>query len=150
MFSGEYDKALASLILANSAKELDMEVSMFFSFWGLLLLRDPERSPIDDKTNLEKLIGVMTPKGPEELPLSKMDFSGIGKKMLETMMKDATTPTVTHLLEDARKKGVKFYGCKLSMDVMGFKKEQLIPELEVIEVTDYLRDALTSDIQLFI
>ena len=80
MFSGEYDKALASLILANSAKELDMEVSMFFSFWGLLLLRDPERSPIDDKTNIEKLMGVMTPKGPEELPLSKMNFSVIGKK----------------------------------------------------------------------
>lgn len=150
MFSGEYDKALAGLILANSAKELDMEVSMFFAFWGLLLLRDPDKVQSVDKTNLEKLMGAMTAKGPEELPLSKMNFSGVGKKMLEAMMKDADAPSLTSFLEGARKKGVKFYGCKLSMDVMGFTKEELIPELQVITATDYLRDALTSDIQLFI
>jgi peroxiredoxin family protein len=150
IFSGEYDKALAGLILANSAKELNMEVSMFFAFWGLLLLRDPDRSQSEDKTNLEKLMGAMTPKGPEELPLSKMNFSGVGKKMLEAMMKDADAPDLNSFLEGARKKGVKFYGCKLSMDVMGFTKEELIPELEVITATDYLKDALSSDIQLFI
>jgi peroxiredoxin family protein len=150
MFSGEYDKALAGLILANSAKELDMEVSMFFAFWGLLLLRDPDKVQNEDKTNLEKLMGAMTAKGPEELPLSKMNFSGVGKKMLEAMMKDADAPSLTSFLEGARKKGVKFYGCKLSMDVMGFTKEELIPELQVITATDYLKDALTSDIQLFI
>lgn len=150
MFSGEYDKALAGFILANSAKELDMEVSIFFAFWGLLLLRDPDKSQSEDKTNLEKLMGAMTPKGPKELPLSKMNFSGMGKKMLEAMMKDADAPSLTSFLEGARKKGVKFYGCKLSMDVMGFKKEELITEVEVITATDYLKDALTSDIQLFI
>ena len=150
MFSGEYDKALAGLILANSAKELDMEVSMFFAFWGLLLLRDPDKVQSEDKTNLEKLMGAMTAKGPEELPLSKMNFSGVGKKMLEAMMKDADAPSLSSFLEGARKKGVKFYGCKLSMDVMGFTKEELIPELEVIGATDYLKDALASDIQLFI
>ena len=150
MFSGEYDKALAGLILANSAKELDMEVDMFFAFWGLLLLRDPDKCTNSDKSNLEKLMGAMTPKGPEELPLSKMNFSGIGKKMLEAMMKEDGTPTLTSFLQGARKKGVRFYGCKLSMEVMGFKKEELIPELEVIQATDYLKGALESDIQLFI
>lgn len=150
MFSGEYDKALAGLILANSAKELNMEVSMFFAFWGLLLLRDPNKSTAEDKTSLEKLMGAMTPKGPEELPLSTMNFSGIGKKMLESMMEDDGAPTLTRFLEGARKKGVKFYGCKLSMEVMGFKKEELVPELEIVEAKDYLKDALSSDIQLFI
>ena len=150
IFSGEYDKALAGLILANSAKELGMEVSMFFAFWGLLLLRDPNINITEGKSSLEKLMGAMTPKGPEELPLSNMNFSGFGKKMLEAMMKEDGTPTLSKFLEGAVKKGVKFYGCKLSMEVMGFKKEELIPQLEVIEAKDYLTDALESDIQLFI
>ncbi|MCB2295573.1 DsrE/DsrF/DrsH-like family protein [Clostridium algoriphilum] len=150
MFSGEYDKALAGLILANSAKELGMEVSMFFAFWGLFLLRDPDKSSGEGKSSLEKLMNAMTPKGPDELPLSNMNFSGFGKKMLEAMMKEDGTPTLPKFLEGAVKKGVKFYGCKLSMDVMGFKKEELIPELEIIEAKDYLKDALGSDIQLFI
>jgi len=150
MFSCEYDKALAGLILANSAKELGMEVSMFFAFWGLLLLRDPDKSTNEGKSSLEKLMGIMTPKGPDELPLSNMNFSGFGKKMLEAMMKEDGTPSLSKFLDGAVKKGVKFYGCKLSMEVMGFKKEELISELEVIEAKDYLKDALESDIQLFI
>ena len=150
MFSCEYDKALAGLILANSAKELGMEVSIFFAFWGLLLIRDPNINTSEGKSSLEKLMAVMAPKGPDELPLSNMNFSGFGKKMLEAMMKEDGTPTLSKFLEGAVKKGVKFYGCKLSMEVMGFKKEELIKELEVIEAKDYLKDALESDIQLFI
>ncbi|MBC8062189.1 MAG: DsrE/DsrF/DrsH-like family protein [Clostridiaceae bacterium] len=150
IFSGEYDKALAGLILANSAKELGMEVSMFFAFWGLLLLRDPNININEGKSSLEKLMGAMTPKGPEELPLSNMNFSGLGKKMLEAMMKEDGAPNLSKFLEGAVKKGVKFYGCKLSIDVMGFKKEEMLPELVIIEAKDYLKDALSSDIQLFI
>jgi peroxiredoxin family protein len=150
VFSGEYDKALAALILANSAKELEMEVSMFFAFWGLLLVRNPEVSLPEDKSFYEKMFGMMTPKGPEDLPLSNMNFSGFGKEMLKKMMKDEDTPDLTAFLNGARKKGVKLYGCKLSVEVMGFKQEELLPELEVIEAKDYLKDALSSDIQLFI
>jgi peroxiredoxin family protein len=150
VFSGEYDKALAALILANSAKEIGVDVSMFFAFWGLLLVRDPKASIADDKSLYEKMFGLMTPKGPEDLPLSTMNFSGLGKEMLKAMMKDEDTPNLTAFLKGARKKGVKFYGCKLSVEVMGFKKEELLPELEIIEAKDYLKDALSSDIQLFI
>jgi peroxiredoxin family protein len=96
------------------------------------------------------MFGMMTPKGPEELPLSKMNFSGLGKEMLKAMMKDEDTPSLTAFLKGARKKGVKFYGCKLSVDVMGFKQEEFIPELEIIEAKEYLQDALNSDMQLFI
>jgi peroxiredoxin family protein len=150
MFSGEYDKALAALIIANSAKECDIEVSMFFAFWGLLLVRNPEASTLDDKSLYEKMFGMMTPKGPEDLPLSKMNFSGFGKEMLKAMMKEEDTPDLTAFLNGARKKGVKFYACKLSVDVMGFKKEELLPELEIIDAKEYLKDALSSDMQLFI
>jgi peroxiredoxin family protein len=150
MFSGDYDKALAALILANSARELNLEVNMFFAFWGLLLLREPEKYILDNKSTYEKMFTLMTPKGPEELPLSKMNFSGIGKEMLKSMMDENETPHLLSFLNGARKKGVNFYGCKLSVEIMGFTKEELIPELEIIDAKAYLQDALESDIQLFI
>ena len=150
MFSGEYDKALAALILANSAREMEMEVTMFFSFWGLCLLRDPERMTLEDKTTYEKMFGMVAPQGPENLPLSQLNMVGVGKQMLLQMMEDADAPTLPDFLNGARKKGVSFYGCKLSLEVMGLKEEELIPELEIKTATEYLSDALESDIQLFI
>lgn len=150
MFSGDYDKALAALILANTAREMELDVTMFFSFWGLMLVRDPEKMSLQDKTIFEKMFEMVTPKGPEELPLSKMNMAGIGERMLKKMMDDDDVPTLTAFLNGARKKGVKFYGCKLSIDVMGLKPEELLPEVDVIEASEYLKDALESDIQLFI
>lgn len=150
MFSGDFDKALAALVLANSARELEVEVTMFFAFWGLFLVRDPEKVTSDDKTAYEKMFGMMTPKGPEELPLSRMNMAGLGKQMLLDMMEDDKTPSLTDFLNGARKKGVKFYGCKLSVDVMGFKEDELIPEVKIITAKEYLGDALASDMQLFI
>ena len=150
LFSGEYDKALAALIMANSARELGAEVTMFFAFWGLMLLRDPEKLSSEDKTLYEKMFSMMTPKGPEELPLSKMNFAGLGKEMLLKMMDSDEAPHLIDFLNGARKKGVKFYGCKMSVEVMGFKEEELIPELEIVDAKEYLKDALNSDMQLFI
>lgn len=150
MFSGEYDKAMAALILANTAKQLQVDVTMFFSFWGLFLVRDPERLSTEEKSIYEKMFAAITPKGPEALPLSRMNMAGIGKKMLLEMMDDDSAPHLIDFLKGARKKGVKFYGCKLSMEIMGLKQEEMIPELEIIEAKDYLKDALESDMQLFI
>ena len=150
MFSGEYDKALAALLLANTARGMQVDVTLFFAFWGLFLVRDPEKIPNEDKSIYEKMFGAMTPKGPEALPLSKMNMAGIGKKMLLEMMDDDKTPHVIDFLKAAIKKDVKFYGCKLSMEVMGLKEEEMIPELQIIEAKDYLQDALESDMQLFI
>lgn len=150
MFSGEYDKALAALILANTAREMEVDVTMFFAFWGLMLMRDPDKMTLEDKTAYEKMFSMMTPKGPEELPLSKMNFSGIGKSMLLEMMEDDNAPPLEAFLKGAQKKGIKFYGCKLSMEIMGFKQEEMIPELEIVTAKTYLEDALNSDMQLFI
>lgn len=150
MFSGEYDKALAALILANTARQMDVDVTMFFAFWGLSLLKNDTNNNEEDKSFYEKLFSAMTPKGAEDLPLSKMNFSGIGKAMMLEMMKDSDTPKLIDFLEGARKKGVKFYGCKLSMEVMGINKDELIPELEVVEARRYLEDALGANMQLFI
>lgn len=104
MFSGEYDKAMAGLILANAARDIEVEVTMFFSFWGLFLVRDPETMTLEDKSIYEKLMDVITPKGPEQLPLSRMNFSGLGKLMLEEMMEDQGAPKLIHFLKGARKR----------------------------------------------
>lgn len=150
MFSGEYDKAMAALILANTAREMQVEVTMFFTFWGLFLVRDPNKFSEEDKTAYERMFGAVTPKGPEQLPLSRMNMAGIGKKMLLEMIDDGSAPHLIDFLKGARKKDVKFYGCKLSMEIMGLKQEEMISELEIIEAKDYLKDALESDMQLFI
>jgi len=150
IFSGDYDKALAAFILANTARDIQVEVTMFFAFWGLLLLRDPERATSEGKTLYEKMFGMVTPQGPEDLPLSRMNMAGMGKSMLLEMMKAERAPRLIDLLNEARKNGVKFYGCKLSMEIMGLKQEELLPEVEVMEARDYLKDALQSNMQLFI
>lgn len=150
MFSGEYDKAMAALILANSARELGADVTMFFAFWGLTLVRDPGKMTMEDKSFFEQMFGLVTPQGVEDLPLSRMNMAGLGKAMLKEMMEDDDAPTLTDFLNGARKKGVKFYACKLSVDVMGFKKEEFIPELEIITASEYLQDAFEAQIQLFI
>ena len=150
VFSGEYDKALAALILANGARELGMSVTMFFAFWGLMLLRDPDKMSQEDKSVYEKMFSAVTPQGADQLPLSRLNMGGIGKYMLLEMMEDSHTPQLSDFLQGARKKGVSFYACKLSMEVMGFKPEELLPEVEVLDVKDYLQDAIKADLELFI
>ncbi|WP_400245006.1 DsrE/DsrF/DrsH-like family protein [Niallia sp. JL1B1071] len=150
MFSGDYDKAMAGLILANSAREINMEVTMFFTFWGLLLLRDPEKIDMEGKSIYEKMFSTLTPKDVEQLPLSKMNYAGLGKKMMKEMLDDEDAPPLIAFLKGARKKQVKFLACKLSVEILGFKQEEFYPEVEIVDAKVYLEDALKSDIQLFI
>jgi len=91
-----------------------------------------------------------TPSQAEELPLSKMNMAGIGKTMLLNMMDEKDTPHLRDFLEVARKKEVRFCACKLSMEIMGFKPEELLPGIEVMDVYAYLDDAANAGIQLFI
>jgi peroxiredoxin family protein len=150
MFSGEYDKAMAALILANTAREMDVEVTVFCTFWGLFMLREPEKMTMDDKTAFEKMLNFITPKGVEDLPLSKMNVAGLGKKMMGHMMEDDDAPPLIVFLKGARKKQVRFCACKLSVDILGFKQEEFFPEVEIVDAKAYMEDALQSDIQLFI
>ena len=150
MFSGDYDKALAGFILGNSARDIGVDVTMFFAFWGLFLVRQPGKTVTDDKTFYEKVFGTVTPDDPETLPLSKMNMGGLGKQMLLNMMKNENAPKLMNLIQEARGNGVTFFVCKLSMDIMGLKKEELIPEVQVVTAEDYLRDAISSNMQLFI
>jgi peroxiredoxin family protein len=150
IFSGDYDRALAALIIANGARELNVEVKMFFAFWGLLLLRDPGRMTDEDKSLYEKMFAAMTPKQAEELPLSRMNMAGVGKSMLLEMMDENDTPRLIDFLNGARNKGVEFLACKLSLEVMGFTQEELLEGVKVVDVKEYLENALNANMQLFI
>ncbi len=150
LFSGEYDKCLAALILANGAAAAGAAVTVFCAFWGLLLLRDPEKMDMKDKDMYEKMFSSFTPAGAEQLPLSKMNFAGMGKTMLLNMMDDKETPHLKDFLEGARHKKVRFCACKLSMEIMGFKEEEFLPGIETVDVNGYLDDAFQADAQLFI
>ncbi|MGI6434797.1 MAG: DsrE/DsrF/DrsH-like family protein [Syntrophomonadaceae bacterium] len=150
LFSGDYDKCLAAMILANGARDLDMEVDIFCAFWGLLLLRDPERLSMADKDLYEKMFTVATPSGAENLPLSKMNMAGMGKQMLLNMMASQEAPDLVEFLHGAFHKGVRFHACELSLKIMGFKAEELLQEVDVKNVHDYLQQAKEAQIQLFI
>ncbi len=150
LFSGDYDKCLAAFILANGARDMGMEVTVFCAFWGLMIIRNPEKMGSEDKSIYEKMFASMTPRGPEALPLSKMNFAGVGKSMLLTMMDNQEAPHLSQFLEGARKKGVKFYACKLSMEIMGFDPEELLPEIEVAPVNLFLENAAKTGMNLFI
>lgn len=150
LFSGDYDKAMAALILANSAKEMDIEVSIFFTFWGLCLIRDPDKLHMQDKNAYEKMFGYMAPAGPEDLPLSNMNMAGIGKAMLKEMMKENETPLLSDFLRGAQRKGIEFYACKLAMEVMGLHLDEMIEDVKILTAQEYLLDAMEADVQLFI
>lgn len=150
LFSGDYDKCLAAMILANGAMEMGMSTTVFCAFWGLFLVRDMDKLSLEDKSIQEKMLASITPAYAEQMPLSKLNMGGIGKTMLLDMMDANHTPHLQDFLRGARKKGVRFCACQLSLDIMGFKPEELLPDIEVMDVHAYLEDAAQADIQLFI
>lgn len=149
VFSGDLDKAIASFIIANGAAAMGRKVTMFFTFWGLNLLR--KDNPLNvKKTFIEKMFGAMMPRGSQRLRLSKMNMLGIGSHMIRGIMKKKNITSLEDLIENAKNNGVKLMACSMSMDVMGIKKEELIDGVEIGGVATYLGDAEQSNVNLFI
>lgn len=149
VFSNDLDKALASFIIANGALAAGKEVTMFFTFWGLNVLRKPSGKPAQ-KGLIDKMFGLMMPKGAEKLILSKMHMGGMGTAMMKWVMKNKNVATLNELIEDAQKQGVKIIACNMSMDVMGIKEEELIDGVEIAGVAKYINEAGKSNSNLFI
>jgi len=140
VFSGDLDKAMASFIIANGAAAMGNEVTMFFTFWGLNVLRKPDKVKIK-KSFLEAFFGWMMPRGAGRLGLSKMNFGGMGASMMRTIMKQKNVSDVQELIETAQSLGVKLIACSMSMDVMGIRAEELIDGVEFAGVATYLGEA---------
>jgi peroxiredoxin family protein len=129
--SGDMDKIYSALIIANGSLSMGMEVSMYFTFWGL------ER---------------LTKDGLEKGPLSKMNMMGMGKRMINNRMKQANVASLERLIKDYKELGGKIIACEMTMEIMGVKKEDLRQELidEYGAVGTYIREAKESKINLFI
>ncbi|MBA4603633.1 DsrE/DsrF/DrsH-like family protein [Thermoactinomyces mirandus] len=150
VFSGDLDKAIASFIIATGAAAMGKQVTMFFTFWGISLLRKENYHGTGKKSFLEKMFGWMLPKGPDKLGLSKMNFGGLGAWMMKYIMKKKNIATLQELMETAKEMDVKLVVCSMSMDVLGIKKEELIDGLEYAGVATYLAEADDANINLFV
>ena len=149
LFSGDMDKAMAAFIIANGAASFGQNVTMFFTFWGLNALRKSEHVPVQ-KGLLEKAFGKMMPRGVDKFGLSKMNFAGLGPKMIKHVMKKHQTMSLPELIELAKEQGVKLVACTMTMDLLGLQKEELIDGLEYGGVGTYIGDASERNINLFI
>lgn len=148
VFSGDLDKVLPAFIIATGAAAMGMEVSLFFTFWGLNVLK--KRRDLAGKGFLEKMFALMTPVGTEGLGVSKMNFFGIGAKMLRALMKSKQVASLEELVQMAKEMGVRIVACQMSMDVLGVKKDELWDDIEVGGVATFLADAAKSKVTLFL
>ncbi|MBN1321262.1 MAG: DsrE/DsrF/DrsH-like family protein [Thermoleophilia bacterium] len=151
VFSGDFDKAMAAFIIATGAAAMGDEVTMFFTFWGLSVIRKPEKVRSSGKKSiLQSMFGKMMPRGPGKLGLSKMNFGGMGAPLMKKVMKSHNVMTLEELIATAREEGVKLVACTMSMDVLGFSKEELLDDIDYAGVGAYLGGADEANVNLFI
>jgi peroxiredoxin family protein len=153
LFSGDFDRVMAAFIIANGAAAMGDDVTIFFTFWGLNVLRKDEKlpgAPSSKKSTLQSMFGRMMPKGTEHLGLSKMNFAGAGAPLMKKVMKQANAMSLEELVQTAREQDVKFVACTLSMDILGFTEDELMDGIEYAGVAAYLGEADEANVNLFI
>jgi NADPH-dependent 2,4-dienoyl-CoA reductase/sulfur reductase-like enzyme/peroxiredoxin family protein/rhodanese-related sulfurtransferase/TusA-related sulfurtransferase len=149
VFSNDFDRAMAAFIIANGAAAMGSQVTLFFTFWGLNILRRPYAVPTR-KTLVERMFGWMMPRGPERLVLSKMNMGGLGTRMMKWVMRGKNAATLSELIVQARSAGVRLVACSMSLQMMGLKMEELIDGVEEGGVAMYLSHAEAGNVNLFI
>ncbi len=149
VFNDDFDKVLAAFVIANGARAMGRKMTMFFTFWGLNILKK-KHPPKVKKELISKMFGFMMPKDMDHLKLSKMNMGGLGPRMMNMIMKKKKIDTLERLMESALKSGVEIIACQMSMDVMGIKREELIDGIKVGGVAAYLEAAEQSNVNLFI
>ena len=149
MFSDDLDKALATFVLANGAAATGQKTSIFFTFWGLNVIKK-EYKPKADKDIFGKMFGMMLPSSSKKLKLSKMNMFGLGSRMMRHIMKSKGIDTLESLRQQAIDNGVEFIACQMSMDVMGVKREELLDNVTIGGVATYMQRADNANVNLFI
>ena len=149
LFSGELDKAIAAMIIAQGAAAQGKNVTIFFTFWGLNALRKSSHAPVS-KNFIEKMFGFMMPKGSKKLPLSNMNMLGMGPQMIKSIMKKKNVDQLDVMMSNAQGLGIKFIACTMSMDLMGIKKEELLDNIEYGGVGTYISSNENVGTTLFI
>ncbi|MGD1821529.1 MAG: DsrE/DsrF/DrsH-like family protein [Pleomorphochaeta sp.] len=149
VFSNDFDKALASFVLANGAAASGKDVTMFFTFWGLSVLRKKPNTKVK-KDFMGKMFGAMLPSDMDHLKLSSMNFAGMGPKMMKSRMKKKQVDQLRSMVGQARLSGVRMVACQMSMDIMGVDEKELLDGVEVGGVATYYEAASHCDVNLFI
>lgn len=149
VFSGDLDKALASFVIANGAAASGKKVSLFFTFWGLNVIKKSVKPKVQ-KDFMGKMFGMMLPSSSNKLGLSQMNMGGLGGKMMRYIMKQKKVDSLESLMQQAIDNGVEFIACSMSMDVMGIKREELMDNVTVGGVAAYLDRAESANVNLFI
>jgi peroxiredoxin family protein len=150
LLSGDLDRAMAAFIIATGAAAMGMQVTMFFTFWGLNTIRR-KGATSSAKDWLRRLFGVLNRGGAENLPLSRFHFGGLGTKMMQKVMKQNRMPGVPELMQTALDLGVHFIACTTTMGMMGITKDTLIEGIDQFAgVTTYLAEAKQGSVNLFI
>jgi peroxiredoxin family protein len=151
VFSGDLDKALAAFIIATGAVAMGMDAVMFFTFWGTTILRDKKKK-VGGKDVMGKMFGTMLPSGSGDVKLSSMNMGGMGTAMMKSLMKKKNVASLEEMVALAEELGVRIYVCEMSMDLMGFKREEFIDykDLGFAGVATFLQEAANSKVQLFI
>lgn len=150
LFSGEMDKAMAAFVIATAAASMGMQVNIFFTFWGLNVLKK-KGGLIKGQNWMQKMLNIVNYGHARKLALSKLNMMGMGPVMMKEMMSKRRVPSLDEFIKMASAMGVKFFPCEMSMTVMGLKKEDFVPECgDVIGAVSYLSIAKDSNINLFI
>ncbi|MBI5975580.1 DsrE/DsrF/DrsH-like family protein [Staphylococcus canis] len=149
LFSGELDKAIAALIIANGAKAAGRDVSIFFTFWGLNALKKNHKVQTNKK-GIAKMFDLMLPNTPVNMPISKMNMFGLGNLMMRYVMKKKNVDSLPALIDKAIAQDIKLIACTMSMGVMGITKAELRDEVEYGGVGTYIGDTSTASHNLFI
>ena len=150
VFSGELDKALAAFNIAVGAASSGMEVSMFFTFWGLNVIKK-NGGPLSSKGLRRKMLNFMNRGGSKRLPMSKFHMFGLGKWMMLKLMKEGNFPSLEQMIDLAKSMDVKFMACTTSMGMMGISRDAFIPGVDsYCGVATYLAEAREGRLNLFI
>jgi NADPH-dependent 2,4-dienoyl-CoA reductase/sulfur reductase-like enzyme/peroxiredoxin family protein/rhodanese-related sulfurtransferase/TusA-related sulfurtransferase len=149
VFNGDLDKAIASFIIANGAASSGKKVTMFFTFWGLNIIRRPDKVKVK-KGWMGKMFEMVMPRGSGKLPLSNLNMMGMGPKMIRSLMKKHNVLSLDELIQAAQQQGVEMIACQMSMDLMGIKREELIDGINVSGVGYYLGQTEQANHNLFI
>ncbi|MCG3163415.1 MAG: hypothetical protein JMDDDDMK_04821 [Acidobacteria bacterium] len=150
VFSGDLDRAIAAFIIATGAATAGLETTMFFTFWGLSVIKKKNAETVSKRDLMQKMFAMMTPGSSESLGVSKMNYFGVGASMLRAMMKKQEVLSLEALIGLARGLGVRMIGCTMSMDVMGVGKDELFDEIDLGGVAAFMGEASRARVSLFI
>jgi peroxiredoxin family protein len=149
VFSGDMDKVLAAFILATTAASMGMDVNMFFTFWGLNVLRKKRLRA--GQTPLQRMMSLFNRGGVERLPLSKLNMLGLGPALMKVLMRKSRVPQLAELIKTAKSLGVRFTACTTTFNFMGFKKKDFIDGVDAYAgAATFLAETLDGRISYFI